>query len=183
VDSIGKPVNLLGHSYGGLCAIEAALLTSNVRRLIIYEGVPLRGSDVAKPDVIRRLQAMLDADNVEAMLVAFLTEVAGASPEQVEMMRSDPNAWDARMRNAPTIPRELTVLEHYTFAPDRFARMRSPTLLMVGENSPREERESADTVARALPDARVVLLPRQQHLAMYTDPALFVREVTRFAEG
>jgi len=40
------------------------------------------------------------------------------------------------MRNAPTIPRELTVLERYTFDPDRFARMRAPTLLMVGENQP-----------------------------------------------
>src|SRR5687767_1129250 len=32
IDSIGEPVHLLGHSYGGLCAIEAALLTRNVRR-------------------------------------------------------------------------------------------------------------------------------------------------------
>ena len=44
-DSIGAPVSLLGHSHGALCAIEAALITTNVRRLILYEGVPLRGSD------------------------------------------------------------------------------------------------------------------------------------------
>ncbi|CAG0989842.1 N-formylmaleamate deformylase [Methanosarcinales archaeon] len=40
VDSIGQPVNVLGHSYGALCAIKAALLTNNIRRLILYEGVP-----------------------------------------------------------------------------------------------------------------------------------------------
>ena len=32
VDSLGEPVNLLGHSYGALCALEAALLTRNVRQ-------------------------------------------------------------------------------------------------------------------------------------------------------
>ncbi|MEU7815617.1 alpha/beta fold hydrolase [Pseudonocardia sp. NPDC049154] len=30
VDSLGEPVNLLGHSYGGLCALEAALVSRNV---------------------------------------------------------------------------------------------------------------------------------------------------------
>jgi pimeloyl-ACP methyl ester carboxylesterase len=37
VDSIGGPVNLLGHSFGGLCALEAALLTPNLRKLVLYE--------------------------------------------------------------------------------------------------------------------------------------------------
>jgi pimeloyl-ACP methyl ester carboxylesterase len=33
VDSLGEPTILLGHSYGALCALEAALLTTNVRKL------------------------------------------------------------------------------------------------------------------------------------------------------
>jgi pimeloyl-ACP methyl ester carboxylesterase len=37
VDSLGEPVNLLGHSYGGLLALEAALLTRNVRKLVLYD--------------------------------------------------------------------------------------------------------------------------------------------------
>src|SRR5918998_1211125 len=37
VDSIGEPVNLLGHSYGALCALEAALLSRNIRKLVLYE--------------------------------------------------------------------------------------------------------------------------------------------------
>src|SRR5918998_6394003 len=37
VDTIGEPANLLGHSYGALCALEAALLTPNVRKLVLYE--------------------------------------------------------------------------------------------------------------------------------------------------
>ena len=34
----------------------------------------------------------------------------------------------------------------------------------------------------ALAGARVVVLPGQQHLAMYTAPELFVNEIVRFLE-
>jgi pimeloyl-ACP methyl ester carboxylesterase len=39
---------------------------------------------------------------------------------------------------------------------------------------------NAGTVARALPNARVVILPDQQHLAMFTAPDLFVEEIVAF---
>ena len=31
------PVDLLGHSYGGICALEVTRLSKNVRRLVLYE--------------------------------------------------------------------------------------------------------------------------------------------------
>src|SRR3712207_346721 len=37
VDAIGEPVNLLGHAYGALASLEAALLTPNVHKLVLYE--------------------------------------------------------------------------------------------------------------------------------------------------
>src|SRR5438270_11817518 len=37
VDAIGTDVNVLGHSYGALCALEAARRTSGVTALILYE--------------------------------------------------------------------------------------------------------------------------------------------------
>ncbi len=44
VDSLGEPANVLGHSYGVLCALEAALLTRNVLKLVLYEpGLDLTG--------------------------------------------------------------------------------------------------------------------------------------------
>ena len=44
VDSLGEPANLLGHSYGALCALEAALLSRNVRNLVLYDpGIEVAG--------------------------------------------------------------------------------------------------------------------------------------------
>jgi len=37
VDRIGQPVHTLGHSYGALCALEAARLTPNLAKLVLYE--------------------------------------------------------------------------------------------------------------------------------------------------
>lgn len=180
IASIGESAHLLGHSYGAICAIEAALLTDHIHRLILYEGVPLRGADEVKPGVVERMRALLEAGDVEGMLTAMFRELVEMPPEELDMMRSQRDAWAVRLRNAPTLPRELRALEHYTFAPERFKSLRTPTLLLVGGDSPLRELENAEGVAAALPEARVVVLPGQQHAAMYTAPELFVREIVRF---
>jgi pimeloyl-ACP methyl ester carboxylesterase len=182
IDSIGEPVNVVGHSYGALCAIEAALLTANLRRLVLYEGVPLRGADLYRPGLTDRLQALLEAGDVEGMLVAMFRELVEMPPEELEHLRSQRDAWAVRLRNAPTLPRELRTEEGYVFTPERFASIRTPTLLLVGGESPTRELESARGVAAALPNARVIALPGQQHAAMYAAPDIFVREVIRFLE-
>lgn len=183
VDSIGGPVDVLGHSYGGLCALEAALLTPNVRRLILYEGVSRRGSDNYRPGFIDRLDAMMAAGDVEGMLVTMLRDLVEMPAGEIDLLRSEREAWAGRLGNAATVPRELRADEGYRFVPERFKDMRRPTLFLVGGDSPARERDNAEAIAEALPDARVALLPGQQHLAMYTAPEAFVAEVVRFLEG
>jgi pimeloyl-ACP methyl ester carboxylesterase len=180
IDQVGEPVSVLGHSYGALAALEAALLTTNLHRLILYEGVPLRGADLYPPGVVDRLEAMLASGDVEGMLTAMFRELVGMPPDEVALMQSQGDAWGARLRNAPTLPRELRAETTYVFAPERFSAMRTPTLLLVGESSPPRELKNAEGVVEALPDARIVVLPGQGHAAMYAAPELFVSEVVRF---
>jgi pimeloyl-ACP methyl ester carboxylesterase len=180
VDSIGEPVCLLGHSFGALCAMEAALLTANLRRLVLYEGVPMRGADLYRPGLVDRLEAIGEAGDLEGMLVAMFRELVEMPPEELEALRAQRDAWSVRLANVPTLPRELGAEERYVFAPERFRRMRTPTLLLVGEDSPPRELENATSIAEALPDARVVALEGQQHAAMYTAPEIFVSEIVRF---
>lgn len=182
VDSIGGPVNLLGHSYGALCAFEATLLTANVRRLILYEGVPLDGAGYYAPGTIERLEGLLERGDREGMVIALMREVIQRPPEEIELLRSQQDDWAARLRNAPTIPREMRGEQGYVFAADRFKNMRTPTLLLVGEDSPAIEGVNAKGVSGALPDARVVVLPGERHTAMITSPQVFAREVVRFLE-
>jgi pimeloyl-ACP methyl ester carboxylesterase len=183
IDSIDTLVSVVGHSYGALCALEAALLTANMRRLVLYEGVPLRGAQLYKAGIVDRLERLLEAGDVEGVLVSMFRDVVEASPKDMEILRLQKDAWAARLRNAPTIPRELRAEQAYTFEPDRFRTMRTPTLLLVGGESPVREMENAEGVAAALPQARVAVLAGQEHVALYTAPEVFVSEVVRFLEG
>ncbi len=180
LDAIDAPAYVLGHSFGGLCAIEAALRTSRMAKLVLYEGVALRGADAYPPGVIDRLRGMIESGDVEGALVAMLRDIAGMAPEEIDVLRSQTTAWQRRIDNARGVGRELEADASYVFDPGRFAEMRTPTMLLVGEMSLPRELDNARGVAAALPNARVVVLPGQQHLAMHTDPDLFVREVASF---
>lgn len=107
VDNIGGPVNVLGHSYGGLCAIEAALLTTNLHRLILYESVPLHGTDIYRPGFIEKLEKKLEVGDIEGMLVTMYRELVEMPPEEIELLRSQRDAWAVRLANTPGLPREM----------------------------------------------------------------------------
>src|SRR3989304_1995514 len=169
VDSIGEPVNLLGHSYGGLCAIEASLLTSNLRKLILYEGVTLKGANIYPVGFIEQLEILLKKGDVEGVIVTMVRELVNMPQKEIDMLRQDASR-KVRVANAPTIPRECRAESEYVFQPKRFKDMRAPTLLLVGSESPAYQRSDAEGVARALPNSRVVILPGQGHAAMYTAP-------------
>ncbi|HEX6133805.1 MAG TPA: alpha/beta hydrolase [Longimicrobiales bacterium] len=180
VEAIGAPVDVIGHSYGALCSLEAALLTSGMRRLVLYEGVPLRGEDTYSPGIIDQLDDLIAAGDAEAALVGMYREIVRMSPAEIQVMKSDVDAWAVRLRNVRTMPREARVEQNYRFASERFTGMRVPTLLLVGGDSPPGEMTNARAVAAGLPDATVAVLPHQQHVAMYTAPDMFVREVEQF---
>jgi pimeloyl-ACP methyl ester carboxylesterase len=182
VDSIGEPVHLLGHSFGGLVALEAALLTRNLRKLVLYESFSPPGIPPYPEGVIDRLQAMLDAGDREAVLTVFYGEVAGISPDEIEQLRSSP-AWPARLAAAQTLPREARADEQYRFEAQRFKDLYVPVLFLLGGNSPNSFKEGTELVHKALPDSRIAVMPGQQHIAMYTAPDLFLNEVLTFLIG
>lgn len=180
VDSPGEPADLLGHSFGGLCALEAALLTHNLRRLVLYEpAIPLPGVPAYPEGFIERLQALLEAGDREGVMATFYREVAGTSPHEIELLISSP-AWPERLATAHTLPRELRAEERYTFDPQSFKDLHTPTLLLTGGDSPQFIKDATETIASALPNSRIAVMPGQQHVAMYTGPDLFLHEVLTF---
>lgn len=177
VEWAGDAVSLLGHSHGGVCGIEAALLTDKVEKLVLYE--PPMGFLQTPPEVVDRLEALLAAGERDEMLACFLQEVAGLPPDQIELMRSLP-AWEARLAAAETIPREERATREYVFEPERFRALEVPTLYLQGGDSPEPFRAAGEALRAALPDCRLVVLPGQRHAAMDTGTELFTAEVLSF---
>ena len=181
-DSLGEPTVLLAHSYGALCALEAALLTRNIRKLVLYDpGIEVAGEEIYAPEVIERLEALLEAGDRDAVVVTTMRQVAGLPPETVEYMRSQP-AWRARVDAAHTIPRELRAVKAYGLEPERFADLGVPTLVLSGGESPAALRKAAEAVDETLPDSRLVVMSGHGHAAMDTGTDLFTTEVIRFVE-
>lgn len=181
VDSIGYPVNVLGHSYGATLAAEAALLTNNLRRLVLYDPPLGHGTDEL-PGIIARLEGLIERDDREAALEIVLREIAGVSPADIEQLRSS-LVWPLRIAAVHTVPRELKADHDYAFNPERFRGMRIPTLLLTGEQSPSYARKGTEAIAGALSDVQIVRMPGQGHVAMISAPDLFTREVIGFLEG
>ncbi len=183
VDSLGEPVNLLGHSYGGLIVLEAALLTRNVRKLVIYDpGIEVGGKQIYAHEVVERLDALLERGDRDKVVETTMREVAGLPPEAVEYMRSQ-SAWHSRVDAAHTIPRELRAVKAYCLDPERFKNLATPTLVLSGGDSPAAFGKATEAVDEALPDSRLVIMEGQGHAAMDTGTDLFTAEVLGFLEA
>lgn len=179
LESIGEPALVLGHSYGAVCALEGALLTDNVCRMVLYEPPIPTGLPMYAPGVPERMQALIDRSELEAALEVFMREVVRMPEHEFKSYRQLP-MWNVRIQLAPTIPRELAIDRAYRFDPEKFADFRVPTLLLLGGDSPPLFRQATEAVDSALPNSTVVTLSGQQHIAMDTDPDQFVRRCCDF---
>ena len=179
VEAIGEPVFTLGHSYGAVCSLEAALLTDKIRRLILYEPPIPTGLPQYPPGVPDRLQMLIDGGRFEAALEMFFREVVRMPAHELESFRRLP-VWQVRVQLAPTIPREVAIDRMYSFDPQKFSSLQTPILLLLGGDSPPLFHQAIAAIHPALPNSQVVILPGQQHIAMDTDPELFIREALHF---
>jgi pimeloyl-ACP methyl ester carboxylesterase len=179
INSIDEPVFILGHSYGGLVVLETSLHTNRIKRMILYEPPIPYGAELYPPGTIEKMQKLINDKNNEAALEIMLKDVVQMPDYEFEKYSKLP-AYKNRIKLAPTIPREITVELTYNFNKERFADMTVPTLLLLGGDSPYVFREITNLLDKVLPDSRIVEMPGQQHIAMDTNPGLFVNEVRKF---
>lgn len=180
VESIDEPVILLGHSYGALCSLEAALQTDDLRRLILYEPpLPVGDHDPDTEDVLDEMTALVDDGENEQALVQFFREIARVPTTELDALRSAPN-WSARVDAAHTAIREERARKEYEFDAARFARVSTSTLLLSGSESAPFLTDGTDVLNDTLPNSRIAVLDGQAHAAMNTAPELFIDEVLAF---
>jgi pimeloyl-ACP methyl ester carboxylesterase len=180
-EASGTRVDVYGHSFGGFCAFGAAALTSNIGRLVLYEGWPPvhPAAQTVAPGIGERLDAMLAAGNREAVVGTMFREVVKMPEEELAALRAQP-AWRARVAAAHTITRELRAIPQVPFDPGQAARITVPTLMLTGAVSRDPFAADVETVAAALPESRIVVLEGQQHVADILVPELFAGHVLAF---
>jgi pimeloyl-ACP methyl ester carboxylesterase len=178
IDMIGEPAHLVGHSIGGCFALHGALLTPNVRSLVIYEP-PLGGPELTPTAVLDRIEALVAAGDRDGAAVVFVHEVVGVPRSDLEHQRASPT-WSLRVAGIHAVPPGLRAFSRFRFDPERLRALHVPTLLLVGSETTTYHKEAVATVAEALPDAQIAVLPGQRHNANITAPDLLAAEILRF---
>ena len=180
-ESTGSPVTVYGHSGGGMYAFGAGPLTSNVGRLVLYEGWPPRNPDVISPpaELMEQMQRLLEEDDGEALLELVFRELVGSDEEELEHVKSQPS-WQARVEAAHTGVRELRALAELSWDTEEAVQVAVPTLLLVGDTDPFPLADEAEAVVDTLPNARIAVLEGQGHEADITAPDLVAEAIVEF---
>ncbi len=175
-----ESVGILAHSFGAVCALEAATQSAKIRSLVLYEP-PLRIGDAAQADngTVDGLFMHLRRGDNEAALVSFYTDVLKLPAPALNHLRSLPN-WPDRVKIAHTVARELAAVAHHTVAASTLGQLDIPVLLVQGGASLERFVATTDYLQQHLPQAERVLIPGQGHAALDNAPEAFTQAVLPF---
>jgi pimeloyl-ACP methyl ester carboxylesterase len=177
VNSRPDPVFVLGHSIGGVFALEAALETRKIAKLVLYEP-PLQDGD--HKGIADQMERMIKSGKREQALEMFLSEIVKVSPEEIETMKKRPS-WPNRFASIDIQIREIRALSKYRFDEQRFTTLHTQALLLAGSNTRSPQLKQAIKLLKdTLPNWVMIELEDQEHNAMDTIPKEFAAVVTKF---
>ena len=181
----GGPVDVVGHSFGGRCALGAALLTTSIRRVVCYEGAPPASRDSAsayEPSwLLPALAADLANGDLEGLLVRFMRTVVGMDDAGMARFRADA-VWPLRVAAAPTILRELEASNDTPAGLDALGAVTVPVLQILGSASSAAFARNTAALDRRLAHGSIVRIEGSAHAAHHTHPSEFVASVEAFLD-
>jgi pimeloyl-ACP methyl ester carboxylesterase len=178
VNSVGERVSLFGHSYGALVALGAAPLAPNLAKLVLYEP-PLRVSTVSDL-FLERLDDLARRGDLETLLTEFYNvDWIGLTPEQINEGRMTRD-WGSKVAGAATILREIRAAREWNPNTKSYQEFTTPTLLLLGSESPEWGKQATKNATALIRDSRVVILQGQGHIATATAPELLATELAAF---
>lgn len=181
--SSGRPVALLGHSLGAVCALGAAGRGAPVRAMLLYEPP---GPATVPAEWLQRLHATIAAGQSGRAVVCFLVEVIGLTRERVEELReealqagSGPGGEDLLAVASRTLGREAEGLRQLDLE-SLAAGVRHPVRFLLGTASPPWAAEVTTFLAARLPGSAVVSLQGEGHEGLDGASQRVVDELIRF---
>jgi pimeloyl-ACP methyl ester carboxylesterase len=171
-----------GHSSGAVLALEAALETPGITRLVLYEP-PFIVDDSRQPlpgDYVEHLRELAATDRRGEAVEYFMTTGVGVPADAIASMRESP-FWPSLEAVAHTLWYDGVIMgDNMVGKPlsaDRWSSVTIPTLVIAGGASPPSLRNAVEQVADVLPNARRLTMEGQTH---EVDPTLLAPVLTEF---
>ncbi len=165
VEGLG-PLHVVGHSYGGLIALQLALRRpSAVRSLALYEPVAFGALDRPGDEALRDASGLLAEEfEGEPWLARFVDWWNG------------PGAWSGLAPEARAgflavgwkLFREVNSLLVDRTSSATYGTISAPTLLLGGGKTPAAERRVVENLAAVMPHAKLELFPEMGHMGPIT---------------
>jgi pimeloyl-ACP methyl ester carboxylesterase len=174
----GESFHLVGHSYGGAVALQAALAEpGRVRSLVLIEPVLfglLLAEDPGQP-AVHEILALRDDTGAATQRGAL-----DSAAERFIDYWMGRGTWactpsprrEAAAQAMPAVSAEWSALFNETTPLRGYSSLRVPTLLVVGSQSPAPARSVTRLLTQTLPDVTTLELDGVGHMAPVTHPGL-----------
>ncbi|RSN45185.1 hypothetical protein DMC64_20315 [Amycolatopsis sp. WAC 04197] len=171
----GPDVAILGHSFGGGCALGFAARERFPGPVIVYE--PRHSIDgpvsAGRIPAIRRLIAGGDK---EGAVRAILEDVIKLPASAIAAFAESP-LWSRMLQTVDAFPDELRLLDELAWCPGDLDGITGPTWLLVGAESPVLPADREGALRGVLPGLRRLTLTGQGHFAYASAPEILAAAV------
>jgi pimeloyl-ACP methyl ester carboxylesterase len=179
LEAIGADaIDLFAHSFAAYVAIGAAErdVAGRIGRMMFYS--PGFG-DRYPEDTLAEIDALVERDERDQALRVLLTDVIGMPEDEVDFMQNSP-AWAARIESVHTVARECRADRDFSQDESRLGAIDLPVLVVSGETNPPNKQAVASRLAARIPNASLVTLSGEGHVAHHTAPDRLAELVFEF---
>ncbi|GAA2799668.1 alpha/beta hydrolase [Kitasatospora paracochleata] len=181
IDLIGRPVHLVGMSYGATVALHAAAAGLPVRSLVLWEPPLYAAGEELTPVLARYEELTARGDRRQAGLL-LAAEVARVPAALLALMDAGEPA-DEEPDDSYGWCRDLESMAADTTDLHRWSAVTVPTLVMGGADTWQPMPQTLDRLADALPHVTRTTFPDQLHFAPSLIPDAVAAEIARFLPG
>jgi len=176
IGAAGGSAFLWGSSSGAVLALIAAESVP-VTKLALWEP-PFIPDDLPRPpeDQVSQYETMVAEGRRGDAVEYFMTKIIGMPAEVVAGARTQP-WWAATEALAHTLAYDARIMGDYSIPKDLAASVKVPTMVIAGGADFPWMRQTAETLAAALPDGQVRILEGQGH---DVDPGVLAPVLSEF---
>jgi pimeloyl-ACP methyl ester carboxylesterase len=177
IDAAGGSAHLYGTSSGAALAMEAAASGLPVRKLVMWEPpYRLDGRSDLPADTASVYRDLVAAGRRGDAVEYFMAKVVGLPPDFVAGARQAP-FWAQQEALAHTLAYDAEIMGDYRIPVERAKAVHVPTIVINGGASFGFMGETADALAKLIPNAQRRTLDGQRHDA---DPAVLAASLKQF---